>query len=304
MTNYVIRRVLMSLFSLVFVILVVFLVTHMLGDPVRIMLPPDAPQELIDATREKFGLNDPLYVQLFSFLKDILKGDFGTSLWYGEPAINLVLERLPATVILASAGAVVATFFGILLGLLSAIKPRSLLDRLLTFLTIMGVSSVEFWIGLMLIIFISINLGWLPTSGYGIKELILPTITLAFRPMARIAQVTRPSIIDELNKPYILALKAKGISQQRVLMHASRNAGIVILTMCGLEFARFFTGATVVVEVVFGWPGIGAMMVEGVVSRDWPVTVAVVLFAAILVSVINLLVDLFYSVLNPQVKLQ
>ncbi|MFC1970399.1 ABC transporter permease [Chloroflexota bacterium] len=303
MTDYVIRRLLQAIVSIVFIIIATFLLTHALGDPVRLMLPPHASEEVINAMRERFGLNDPILVQLGRFLMNVVRGDFGTSLWWGEPAIGLVLYRLPRTVMLALTATFLATFGGILLGVVSALKPRSVIDRVASFITILGVSSIEFWLGLMFILVVAIHLRWLPTSGYGPEYLILPALTLAFRPMGRIAQVTRPAVMEELNKPYILALRAKGLSEAKVIWHAMHNAGIVVLTLSGFEFARLFTGSTVVVEAIFGWPGIGALMIEGINALDWPVTVAVVIVAATLVITLHLLIDLVYGWLDPRVRL-
>lgn len=286
-------------------IAVVFFVSHSLGDPVRIMFPPGAPPETLEAARQRLGLNDPLLIQFWNYIKGIPRLDLGTSLWQGVPNTQLVAGRLPATVLLAVAAITWATLAGVAVGTISGMKPGSKLDKALSYLSFLAISSIDFWVALMLIIVVAVQVRWLPMTGYGdALHLILPSLALGFRPFGRIAQVTRPAVIDEFNKPYVLALKARGLSDAKVVYHVLHNASIVIVTLAGYEFARLFYGGTVVVETVFGWPGVGRLMVEAVQQRDWTLMVAGTVIVASLVIIFHLLMDIVYGLLDPRVRLE
>jgi len=305
MIAFVVRRLLHGLLAITVLIVVVFFATHTLGDPVRLMLPIGASQEAVEATRERFGLNDPVIIQFGNYVKDIVRLDFGVSLWQRRPCMDLVIERLPATALLALVAMAWAVLAGILFGVLAGTRPRSKTDRSVSFVTFIGASSIDFWVALMLIIVASVKLGWFPTSGYGgFKYLILPAITLGFRPFGRIAQVTRPVVVEEFNKPYIMALRARGLCRLRIIGHALRNASVVIFTLTGYEFARLFTGASVVVEAVFGWPGVGLLMIQSIQRRDWPLIVATTTVVAGIVIILHILIDLIYGLINPRVRFE
>ncbi len=305
MKDYLIRRFLQTILTLVLLMVIVFLFTQYIGDPASIMLPDWAPEEMVQALREKMGLNDPLYVQFGRYAWGILRLDLGTSLWQGVPNLQLIWSRLPATFTLALVGTALAALGGTFLGILAAVKPGTALDRFISTLSVVAVTSVDFWIALMLILLISVHLGWLPTSGYGgWKYIILPALVVSFRPMGRIAQVTRPAILDELQKQYILAARARGLSERKVLItHAARNAGIVLLTMTGMEFIHLVNGA-VIIETVFGWPGVGFLVVQAIKLRDWPLIVGTTIVVASIVIVMNLLIDLLYGWLDPRIRFQ
>lgn len=303
MKDYLIRRSLHSIVALVVLIIVVFLFTQYIGDPVSIMLPDWASEEMINALRDKMGLNDPLYVQFGRYVWGLLRLDLGTSLWQEVPNLQLIMRRLPATFVLALTAISIAVFGGIFLGTLAAIKPGSALDRFLNMFSVIAVTSVDFWVALMLILLVSVKLGWLPTSGYGqLKHIVLPALVVALRPMGRIAQITRPAIVDELSKQYVLAARAKGLSERKVLLnHAARNAGIVLLTLAGMEFIHLMHGS-VIIETVFGWPGVGFLIVQAILLRDWPLIVATTIVVASMVIVMNLLIDLLYAWLDPRIR--
>ncbi|MBI2918030.1 MAG: ABC transporter permease [Chloroflexi bacterium] len=303
MKDYFIRRSLLTVVALVGLIVVVFLFTQSIGDPASIMLPDWATEEMIQALRDKMGLNDPLYVQFGRYVSGLLRLDLGTSLWQGIPNLDLIMSRLPATFILALVAISLAAFGGVFLGALAAIWPRSVVDRVISFITTLAVTSVDFWVALMLILLVSVKLGWLPTSGYGeVKHIVLPALMIALRPMGRIAQVTRPAIMDELAKPYILAARARGLSTSRVIVrHAARNAGIVLLTLTGYEFAGLVNGSAII-ETVFGWPGVGFLLVQAIKLRDWPLIVGTTIVVAVMVIVINFAIDLIYGWLDPRIR--
>lgn len=302
MTAYIVRRLILSAAAAVVLLITVFVVSHSLGDPASIILPIGASDEMLQAMRHRLGLDQPLYVQFFNYAKGAVQGDLGTSLVAGEPTIELIFQRLPRTYILSFAAIALAGFLGTLLGILAGLRPRSAVDRLVSMISLFGASSVEFWVGLMLIMLIAVRLGWLPTSGYGDwQNLILPAVTLASRPIARIAMVTRPAVIEEYQKPYVTALTAKGISAVRLRLHVLRNVAIVVLTMLAYEFAGMINGA-IVVETVFAWPGVGLLLIDALHARDWPLIVGITLVVSTVVIVLHLLIDLLYGWINPRVK--
>ncbi len=213
-----IRRLAYSVFVLVGLVVVVFFVTNLLGDPARLMLRPEATEEQVQALRESLGLNDPLLVRFGRFVGDLSRGDFGESIWQRVPALPIVLDRVPATLYLAGVTLIVALPLAVVLGIVSAVKPRSLADRIVTVVSLTGVSTADFWLGLMLILLFSVQLGWVPTSGYGgLSYVILPALALAVRPMGRISQIVRGSMLDELTKPYVTTARSKGLRERFVI---------------------------------------------------------------------------------------
>lgn len=303
MSRYLLRRALHSLGVVLVVVVLVFFVGRLVGDPARLMLPLDARPEQFESLRERLGLNDPLLQQFFTFITGALRGDFGQSYWQQVPALGLVIERLPATMLLAAATMCIALPLAILLGALAVLKPGSWADRAVNVVSLSGVSVVDFWLALMLIMIFSVNLGWLPTSGYGsIEYIVLPALVLAASPLGRIAQITRSALIDEMSKPYIRAARAKGMSRrQAVFRHGLKNAFVPIITMAGDETASVLNGA-VVIETVFAWPGVGLLLIQAIQRRDLPLIEATVFVVALLIIITNLLVDLAYAYLNPRIR--
>lgn len=301
--HYLARRLFHSIFVIVGVMMVVFLVMHMIGDPARLMLRPEATQAQYLALRRQLGLDDPLYVQFGRFLSGLVQGDFGNSLWQRVPALPLVLQRLPATLYLTAVTMILALPTAVVLGVLAALKPGAVLDRVITVLSLGGVSTADFWLGLTLILVFAVQLDWLPTSGYGGPQfVILPALTLAFRPVGRISQLTRSTMLDELTKAYVTTARAKGIPERLVLFyHTLRNAAIPIITLAADEMAALLNGA-VVIETVFAWPGIGILLIQAIEHRDFPVVEAVVFVIALMVVALNLIVDLSYSIIDPRVR--
>ncbi len=284
-------------------VVAVFFVTHLLGDPARLMLRAEASDEQVEALREQLGLDDPILVQFGRYMGDFVRGDFGDSVWQKVPAMPIVLDRLPATLYLAAVTLGVAIPLAVVLGIISAIRPRSLADRLVTVVALAGVSTADFWLGLMLILLFAVELGWVPTSGYGgFQYVILPAATLAVRPIGRISQVVRTSMLDEMSRGYITTARAKGLKEQVVVVrHSLKNAAIPILTMMGDEAASLLNGA-VVIETLFGWPGVGILLIQAIENRDLPLIEATALVVAVMVVGINLLVDVAYSVIDPRVR--
>jgi peptide/nickel transport system permease protein len=301
--RYLIRRLTHSIFILLGLIVAVFFVTHLLGDPARLMLRPEATEEQVQALRDQLGLNDPLYQQFGRFIRGVVKGDFGESLWQRVPAMDIVLDRIPATLYLAGVTLGVAIPIAVILGIISALRPRSLVDRIVTVVALTGVSTADFWLGLMLILLFAVELSWLPTSGYGgINFVILPAAALALRPIGRISQVVRSAMLDEMNKAYVTTARAKGLGERIVILsHTLKNAAIPILTMMGDEAASLLNGV-VVIETVFGWPGIGILLIQAIENRDLPLIEASVIVIAVMIVTVNLLVDLTYSIIDPRIR--
>lgn len=305
MLRYSLRRTLHSFIVLVGVLVLVFLVVDQIGDPARLMLPADAPIQVYLDLRASLGLDDPFLERFGRAAGGWFTGDFGDSLWQGVPALGLALQRVPATLTLTIVSLVVAVPLALLLGTRSAIKPGSLTDRFLTTVSLTGVSIADFWLGLMLILIFSVQFGMLPTSGFGgVEYLILPAITLAFRPIGRIAQIARSALVEEMQKPYIKTLRSKGLTEQRIVRrHALKNSAIPIVTVAGDEIATFLNGA-VVIETIFAWPGIGSLFIGAIERRDLPLIEACVFVVALMVILVNLVVDLTYAYIDPRARIR
>ncbi len=314
---YLLKRVINSILLLLITVSFVFFACRMIGDPALNMLGPGANDIALENLRRAAGLNDPLWLQWLRYMGGLLQGDFGVSYRYGfsvipeadlkdigVPVVDLVAERLPATFLLAGAAMAIAVPLGLGMGVIAAAYPRHLADRLVTVLSLAGVSIVQFWLGLMLIVLFAVQLGWLPTGGYGEPaHVILPALTLAARPIGRIAQVARSAMLDELAKPYVVTARAKGVAEWRViLLHALRNAAIPIITMIGDELSALLTGA-ILVEKIFAWPGIGLLIIDSLSRSDLPIIQVSITVVAALVIIVNLLVDFAYRIIDPQIQL-
>jgi peptide/nickel transport system permease protein len=307
MRNYMIRRVGHSVFIILGLMALLFLAINVLGDPVQLLVGEDASQEAIDAVRARFGLDRPLHVRFGEFYWNMFHGDFGTSLRHQVDSREMVLGRLPNTAVLAG----VAFLFGVIgipLGMLAARRPKGIIDRVVNILSFAVISIPEFWLGLMLILILAVQLNLLPTSGFeglgpgGWKFMILPAITITPRIIGRNAQITRATMIEEMGKQYVSTARAKGLAENAVLYsHVLKNAAISIVTLMGDELAGLMNGATVT-EIIFGWPGLGKLLIDAISSRDLPVVTAAVFVVALAVMAINLTVDLFYTWLDPRVS--
>lgn len=303
MSGFLIRRLFQGVISIVGASVVIFIISRLSGDPILILLPNDAPASLIEQTRVNLGLDKPLWMQYLIFASHALTGDFGTSYRWQMPAITLVLERLPATILLA----VVALAFSVLLavpfGVLSAVHRGSLLDTLGKGFAMLGQAMPGFWVGLLLILVFSIELGWLPAFGYGSPaNVIMPAIALGWYPVAAQTRIIRSAMLDVLDSDYIRMGRAVGAPDRALIWkYAFRNAAIPMVTMLGVYFAAMLGGAFVV-EVIFAWPGVGRTVVEAVFARDFPVVQAGVLLTSILFVTSNLLVDLSYGLIDPRIR--
>lgn len=304
MVGYLLRRLFYAVVSVAAVSVLVFVITRVIGDPVKLMLPLEATEAQREQMRETLGLNDPLLVQFARFSWDALRGDFGNSLWQRVPALPLVLDRLPATILLSFAAMGLAILFAVPLGVLAALRPRSLLDHVCSLGSLAGMCVASNWLGLMLILIFAVNLGWFFTSGYGtLKHLVLPAVTLAAAPLGRITQIVRSSVLDELGRNYVTAARARGLAEQTVIMgHALKNAAIPIVTLSGWELSRLLAGFTVIVEVVFGWPGVGLLAMDAIRRQDLFLLQADVFVVGVLVVALNLLIDMTYGWFDPRIR--
>lgn len=305
MARYVFRRLLETLLVVFLVLSAVFFMLHTTGDPVLLFMPTDALPQQIEEVREQLGFNDPILVQYGRFVADALRGDFGDSLRHGEPAMSLLLERYPATMELTMTSLLISLLIPVPIGVLAAARRNSLLDSAATFLSVLGQAIPGFWLGIMAIVLFAAKLRWFPTSGHGtLRHLVLPTVTLAAYTGARFVRITRSTVLDVLSQDYVRTARAKGLNGRTVLFkHALKNAAIPILTLLGLQVGQLMGGA-VITETVFAWPGVGRLIVQALLNRDFPLVIAGVFTVATVVALANLVVDLAYSVVNPQVRYQ
>lgn len=299
--RYIAKRLLHAVLVLVSVLVAVWFVVNAIGDPARLILPPSASRQLYLDTREEMGLNDPVIEQFWRSFSGWLTGDFGQSIWQNVDSLPLVLERLPATLLLTAVTLGVAVPLALILGIISALHPDGVLDRVLTTISLAGVSIADFWLGLMLILVVGVQLGWLPTSGYGgLEYAVLPAAALALRPLGRLAQVSRSALVEEMQKPYIITLRAQGMPEHVIVRrHALKNSLIPIITVGGDEIATFLNGA-VVIETIFAWPGVGGLFIQAIERRDLPLVTACVFVIASMVILVNLLIDLSYLWIDPR----
>ncbi|MEE4359364.1 MAG: ABC transporter permease [Desulfococcaceae bacterium] len=334
MLPYVIRRILIMIPTLLGVSVIVFLMLHATpGDPAELLLGERATDSAIAEIRSHLGLDKPLHVQYGMFLKRLLKGDLGETIWTRQKVWTEVKQRFPATIELSVAAMIISCFFGMIFGIISATKQYSFFDYLSMVGALVGVSMPIFWLGLVLMLIFSLHLGWLPMSGRlsistdlefitrfyildamltrnwpafkdAVWHIILPAVTLSTIPMAIVARMTRSSMLDVLRQDYIKTAKAKGLSRFTVVFkHALRNALIPVVTTIGLQFGVLLGGA-ILTETIFAWPGVGKWIFDAVMQRDYMVIQGGTLFIAAIFVVINLLVDLLYAVINPRISVQ
>jgi peptide/nickel transport system permease protein len=334
MLAYILRRVLILIPTLLGVSIIVFLMLHITpGDPAELLLGERATEESLEAMREHLGLNEPVYVQYGMYLKRLMRGDLGETIWTRQKVWTEVKQRFPATIELAIVALGISCFLGIILGIISATKQYSLFDYLSMLGALAGVSMPIFWLGLVFMLLFSLNLGWLPLSGRlsigvdleiitnfyildsiltrnwaafkdSVWHIIMPAMTLSTIPTAIVARMTRSAMLEVLRQDYIKTAKAKGLSSFKVIFkHALRNALIPVVTTIGLQFGVLLGGA-ILTETIFAWPGVGKWMYDAVMQRDYMVIQGGTLFIAAVFVVINLCVDLLYAIINPRISVQ
>lgn len=305
MGRYIIKRFWYGVIVIFGVTIIVFVVTRLIGDPVKVMLPLEATLEQRAAFEKRLGLDRPIPVQFLEFMGDIARLDFGNSLWQHRPAMEIVFEKLPLTLILSFVGIGFAFVISIPLGIIAALRPGGVSDRSTVFFSLIGLSVPQFWLGLLFIIIFAVQLRWLPTSGVATPfHIILPALTMGLPALARMFMIVRSSMIDELNQQYVKTGFAKGLPFYRVVgIHAMRNAALPVLTLCGWELIRAVAGYSVVVETVFAWPGLGMTAIQAIERGDLILLQAIVFTVAIIVVLINILMDVAYTIIDPRLKL-
>ncbi|MBM3943655.1 MAG: ABC transporter permease [SAR202 cluster bacterium] len=308
MQRYILFRIIQAVVALWMLSTVVFFILHVTGDPVAFLLPPDATAGQEEELRRSLGLDRPLYVQYVIFMKDAWTGDFGRSTTKGTLALDLLLERLPNTIQLALASIFFCIIIGIPLGVIAAIKRDSLWDNVAKFIALAGQSAPQFWLAILLIILLGAipaerGLPSLPTFGKGgIEHLILPTVVLGWSIMAGVVRLTRSAMLEVLDSEYVKFARVKGLSERLVVWkHAAKNAVIPVLTFSGLALGGLLNGS-VVVEVVFAWPGVGRLLLDGVIQRDFPVVEAAVLASGFFYVCLALIVDILYAYADPRIR--
>jgi ABC-type dipeptide/oligopeptide/nickel transport system permease component len=305
MRRYVLARLAQSGLVVLLSLTAVFGMVRLGGDPVLLFLPMDIQAKDVNEIRQRLGFNDPLAVQYGRFMAGALHGNFGESLRYRRDAFGLVLERLPATLLLAGSAIALTLIVAIPLGVMTAVRRDTLVDHVGTLATVLGQATPGFWLGLMLIYLFAVQLRWLPTGGYGtFAQLIMPSVVLAAFFSARVARLTRSAMLEVLGEEYIKTARAKGLGEGRVIgKHTLRNAAIPIVTLAGLEAGQLLGGA-VITETIFAWPGLGRLTVQALLNRDFPVVMAAVSFTSVVYTLMNLAVDLAYGWLDPRVRVQ
>jgi peptide/nickel transport system permease protein len=306
MARYLLRRLLLTVPVLLGVATLVFALIHLVpGDPAQSMLGESASPAEIERLQKTLGLDKPLLTQYRVFLAGVARGDLGTSFRFGTPVTQEIRKRLPDTAILALCAMAVAIAVAIPLGIVAAVFRGRFPDHAAMTLALAGISMPSFWLGPLLAIFFAVYLGWLPVSGSGTAlHLVLPAVTLGTALAAILARMTRSSVIEELRELYVLAARARGLSQARaVLRHAFRNSLIPVVTIIGLQFGAVLTG-TIITETIFGWPGIGRLLIQAINTRDYPLVQGCILFISVTYVAMNLLTDLTYGFLDPRIRFE
>ena len=306
MVNFIVRRILQTIPVLFGVIVITFILMYMVpGDPVVSMVGERYDEETIHKLRKELHLDDSLPMQFVHYVSNVMRGDFGKSFITGGSVSEELLIKFPNTLILAVASMIIAIITGLTMGIVSSLKPQSILDKITMFFALAGISAPVFWVGLMLILFIGVFLQWLPPTGFGgVEYIILPAITLGLRSAAYLARLTRATMLDVLNQDYIRTARMKMLPEWKVILkHGFPNILIPIITVIGTDFGSYLSGA-VLTESIFGWPGIGRYALEAILKRDFPVIQGTVLFMALMFILANLIVDIFYGIVDPRMRIE
>ncbi|HIB29128.1 MAG TPA: ABC transporter permease [Candidatus Marinimicrobia bacterium] len=306
MVHFIVRRILQTIPVLFGVIVITFILMYLVpGDPVVSMVGERYDEETIHKLRKELHLDDSLPMQFVHYVSNVLRGDFGKSFVTGGPVSEELLIKFPNTLILAVASMIIAIITGLTMGIVSSLRPQSILDKITMLFALAGISAPVFWVGLMLVLFIGVFLQWLPPTGFGgIEYIILPAITLGLRSAAYLARLTRATMLDVLNQDYIRTARMKRLPEWKVILkHGFPNILIPIITVIGTDFGSYLSGA-VLTESIFGWPGIGRYALEAILKRDFPVIQGTVLFMALMFILANLIVDIFYGIVDPRIRIE
>jgi ABC-type dipeptide/oligopeptide/nickel transport system permease component len=302
MTNYIIRRIFQSILVLLGAVAITFVITRATGDPARLMMSDGATEQQLADFRREFGLDKPVPVQFANYMLQVLQGDLGKSIRHGTAVTGLITDKLPNTLKLTFAAMLISFLISFPMGVFVALRRNTVWDMLGTSFALLGQAAPSFWTGLMLVLVFGVVLRWLPISGASTPaHLVLPAVTLGFYLTGRMTRLIRSGMLEILGKEYIRTARSKGLLESVVVWkHALRNAAIPVVTYIGLTFADLLGGA-MVIETVFAWPGIGRLVINAVLQRDFPVVQGVVLFSALIFVFVNLIVDVLYTVLDPRI---
>ena len=303
MKRFILRRVGYALVSLALLSVTIFLFVRLTGDPAVLLVEPGASRGDLDAVRKQLGLDRSLWVQYVSFMSDLLRGNFGQSFYYRTPVLELYMSRLPNSLLLAAAAMAISLIIGIPTGIIAAVRVNRWWDSAGKIFALLGLSLPSFWVGLVMILFFSVYLGWLPSSGSGtFAHLFMPAFALGWYFAAAHMRLTRSSMLEVLGSEYVKLARIKGLPEALVISkHAFKNALIPVLTLAGINLV-IMVNVAVVVETVFAWPGIGRLLYEGISFRDFPVVQATVILAGAMIVVVNLVVDILYAVIDPRIR--
>ncbi len=303
MKKFIVKRLGLALVTLFLLSMTIFLLMRVTGDPAVLLAEPGASAADLDAIRQQFGLDRPLWVQYVSFITHLSRGDFGQSFYYRTDVFELYLSRLPASLLLASAAMSFSLIIGIPTGIIAAVRVNQWWDSAGKIFALLGLSMPSFWVGLIMILFFSVYLGWLPSSGSGtVLHLVMPAIALGWVFAAAHMRLMRSSMLDVLGSEYVKLARLKGLPEALVISkHALKNALIPVLTLAGINLV-IMVNVAIVVETVFAWPGVGRLLYEGIAFRDFPVVQATVLLGGVMIVVVNLVVDILYAVIDPRIR--
>jgi len=321
MLGYLIKRLLQSIVVVLCVSFIVFVIMYQTGDPVELLLPPEATEAQVEQLRHHLGLDQPFHVQYMTFLKNAIRGDLGTSFIFNQSALSVVVERIPATLELALSAMFLAVLVGIPAGMISGVRPKASLSKIIMSGSLLGISLPVFWLGIMLVMIFSVVLGWLPSSGRGetvvllglrigfltrsgIAHLILPSLTIAIFQLALIIRLVRAGMMEVMLQDFVKFLKAKGLSERRVVViHALKNILIPVVTIIGLQMGNIIAFA-IVTETIFAWPGMGKLVIDSIHNLDRPVVLAYLLVVSLIFVFLNFVVDIVYTFLDPRIRLK
>jgi peptide/nickel transport system permease protein len=303
MKRFIVKRLGLALVSLFLLSLTIFLLIRISGDPAVLLAEPGASQADLDAIRTQFGLDRALWIQYVSFVTHLVRGDFGQSFYYRTDVFELYLSRLPASLMLAAAAMTFSLIVGIPTGIIAAVRVNKWQDSIGKIFALLGLSMPSFWVGLIMILFFSVYLGWLPSSGSGTAlHLVMPAIALGWVFAATHMRLTRSSMLEVLGSEYVKLARLKGLPEALVIAkHALKNALIPVLTLAGINLV-IMVNVSIVVETVFAWPGVGRLLFEGIAFRDFPVVQASILLGGVMIVVVNLVVDILYAVIDPRIR--
>ncbi len=303
MHRYFLSKLTQSLVLLFGVLFLVFMMVRVTGDPSALMMPRESSPEQIEEFREKMGFNDPVLVQFGNFIVGAIKGDFGNSLHFKTEAMPLVLERLPATVQLASVGLLIAMVIGIPIGLIGGFNPGSVVDSVGRFIALMGQSVPNFWLGLMMILFFGVKLGWLPTFGRDQwSSVVMPAFVLGLPVLGQIVRLTRSAVLEIRGEDFIRTAYSKGLEPRTIyIKHVLRNVAIPLISVIGVQFG-YMLGGSIYIEAIFSWPGMGGLLEQSIGWRDFPLVQAIAVFTSVIVLALNMLTDLTYSIIDPRIR--